>query len=73
MKDFPSPTNTKSPRTIGALSMQMAGKNSLRDLYQQGASRMLFARQRDGAAHGIFINTSGGLTSGDRLETILVL
>ena len=53
--------------------MQMAGKNSLRDLYQQGASRMLFARQRDGAAHGIFINTSGGLTSGDRLDTSLVL
>lgn len=73
MKDSTSSTITKPPRTIGALSMQMAGKNSLRDLYQQGASRMLFAKQRDGAAHGIFINTSGGLTSGDCLDTSIVL
>ena len=73
MKDFSPSTIIKPPRTIGALSVQMAGKNSLRDLYQQGASRMLFARQRDGATHGIFINTSGGLTGGDRLDTSLVL
>ncbi len=72
MKDLSTSTNIKPPRTIGALSVQMAGQNSLRDLYQQGASRMLFARQRSGA-QGIFINTSGGLTSGDRLDTNLAL
>ena len=73
MKDSTSSSVSKPPRTIGVLSVKMVGKNSLHDLYQQGASRMLFARQKDGAAHGIFINTSGGLTSGDRLETNLVL
>ena len=73
MKDFPQSSNTKTPRSVGALSVKLVDINSLRDLYQQGASRMLFAKQRDGAAHGIFINTSGGLTSGDRLDTSLVL
>ena len=72
MKDFPTSTIIKPPRTFGVLSMHMSGENSLRDLYQQGASRMLFVRQRNGA-QGIFINTSGGLTSGDHLSTFLAL
>ena len=73
MRDSSTSTISKTPRTIGVLSVKMVGINTLRDLYQQGASRMLFSRQRDSAVHGIFINTSGGLTSGDRLDTSLVL
>ena len=56
----------QTPRTVGALNMHMGEQNRLREFYQQGAAKMLFARQRKGA-QGIYINTAGGLTGGDQL------
>ena len=44
-----------------------APTGQLRHLYQQGASKALFARKRLGT-EAIFINTSVGITGGDELN-----
>ena len=67
MKDLSTSLEQDQPRTIGALDLRVGGTGQLRHLYQQGASKALFARKRDGT-EAIFINTSGGITGGDQLN-----
>ena len=66
MKDLVESTTETQPRTIGVLDLRFGGTNQLQNLYQEGASKALFARKQNGA-EAICINTSGGITGGDRL------
>ncbi len=44
------------------------GRTVLEDLHQAGSSRLLFPRARGSMLPVVWINTSGGLTGGDRFE-----
>lgn len=50
-----------------------AGKTCLQDLSQSGSARILLPRTDTGCPEVVFLNTSGGLTSGDRLRFGLTL
>ena len=67
MKDVNIHIEHDQPRTQGELDLRVGGTGQLRHLYQQGASKVLFARKRLGT-EAIFINTSGGITGGDELK-----
>lgn len=59
------------PRAIGhmRLSTKRLGARSVLDrLYQKGASKVVFPRSARGCT-GVMLNTSGGITGGDRFET----
>lgn len=45
-----------------------AGRTRLRELHQAGCLKFRFPRHGDGRAEAVAINTSGGLTGGDRLH-----
>ena len=59
---------TSQPRAEGKLCLDVGDGNQIEMMYQQGASKVLFPRQLNGK-QAIFINTSGGLTSGDSFTT----
>jgi urease accessory protein len=59
---------TTQPRAEGKLSIDIGGGSQIEMLYQQGASKVLFPRRLVGT-EAIYINTSGGLTSGDCFST----
>lgn len=68
----PATIQTDQPRTVGTLRLELADHGRIAQLYQQGASKVLFARKPPRTPQdieAIFINTSGGLTGGDRLFT----
>lgn len=53
------------------ISSKVVGTNSvLDDLYQSGASKLLFPRTWDTALTGVSLNTAGGLTGGDRFSNV---
>ncbi len=59
------------PRSIGTLTLstKVAAKRSAIDRFKtSGATKVAFPRRTD-AVEGIMLNTSGGLTGGDRFET----
>lgn len=53
------------PRSIGAARVAV-GPTGLRGLRQSGAMRVLFPRQTPGWPQAVLLNTSGGVTGGDR-------
>jgi urease accessory protein len=53
------------PRSIGAARV-VVGPTGLRGLRQSGAMRVLFPRQTPGWPQAVLLNTSGGVTGGDR-------
>ena len=59
---------TSQPRAEGKLCLNVGDSSQIEMLYQQGASKVLFPRQLNGK-QAIYINTSGGLTSGDSFTT----
>ena len=59
---------TSQPRAEGKLCLDVGDGSQIEMLYQQGAAKVLFPRQLKGK-QAIFINTSGGLTSGDTFTT----
>ena len=59
---------TSQPRAEGQLCIDVGGGSQIEMLYQQGASKVLFPRRLVGN-EAIYINTSGGLTSGDCFTT----
>lgn len=66
----PSP---RQPRARGfarveALAKDGAARTRLGALRQQGALRVLFPRAAQGRMQAVLINTSGGLTGGDRMD-----
>ncbi|MDA8585457.1 urease accessory protein UreD [Rhodobacteraceae bacterium] len=66
----PRPIATEVPRAIGALDVQSKQRGNLsclEDFRCSGALRALFPRSQS-RLEAIMINTSGGLTSGDRLS-----
>ncbi|WP_299280920.1 urease accessory protein UreD [uncultured Tateyamaria sp.] len=59
------------PRAIGTLRLSTkadGARTVLDDLYQQGASKAVFPRATRGMT-GVLLNTSGGVTGGDRFDT----
>jgi urease accessory protein len=58
------------PRALGALrvaSKTYGARSVIDDLYQSGCLKALFPRAASGGMTGVFLNTSGGMTGGDRL------
>ncbi|NCX53457.1 MAG: hypothetical protein EBW83_01715 [Rhodobacterales bacterium] len=58
------------PRAHGALHLKSAGKSKIRNLFQQGSTKALFPRKVNGL-ECVVINTSGGLTGGDKFSNIV--
>ena len=58
------------PRAHGALRLKSAGKSKIRNLFQQGSTKALFPRKVNGL-ECVVINTSGGLTGGDKFSNII--
>ena len=59
MKDVNIHIEHGQPRTQGELDLRVGGTGQLRHLYQQGASKALFARKRLGI-EAIFNSTQSG-------------
>jgi urease accessory protein len=60
-------------RSVGHLSVGAGARNRLVDLRQQGSLKALFPRVPVGAPlEAVFLNTSGGLTGGDRMRIAAV-
>lgn len=60
-----------TPRAVGALHLQAKRRGPdtvIADLRQQGSLKALFPKVRGSALDAVFLNTSGGLTGGDRME-----
>ncbi|MEM8915148.1 MAG: urease accessory protein UreD [Pseudomonadota bacterium] len=67
---------TSLQRTVGLAKVGFAqsdrGRTELTDLHQAGAAKVRLPKVHTGAhAEAVLINTSGGLTDGDRLDTIV--
>jgi len=66
----PAETVPRQPRAIGALrvsSKRLGERSVIGDLYQSGASKLLWPRTAQGLT-GVMLNTAGGVTGGDRFE-----
>ena len=59
------------PRAKGALHLTAGGQSKIKNLFQQGSSRALFPRRANGL-ECIMINTSGGLTGGDKFSNSII-
>ena len=62
------------PRSIGALTLSTKSRNrrsGIDRLRTSGATKIVFPRRRD-AVEAIMLNTSGGLTGGDRFEAVAI-
>ena len=59
------------PRAKGALQLTAGGQSKIKNLFQQGSSRALFPRRANGL-ECIMINTSGGLTGGDKFSNSII-
>jgi len=58
------------PRAHGALHLKSTGTSKIRNLFQQGSTKALFPRKVNGL-ECVIINTSGGLTGGDKFSSIV--
>lgn len=61
----------RQPRARGKITLvsKNSGARSVLDrLYQAGSARCLFPRKPDAALNAVILNTSGGLTGGDKLR-----
>lgn len=58
------------PRAQGALRLSTIGDSEIQELFQQGATKVLFPRHNN-RLECIMINTSGGLTGGDEFSNII--
>ena len=52
------------PRAKGTLRLSIKGDSKIQELFQQGATKVLFPRHKN-RLECVMINTSGGLTGGD--------
>ncbi len=71
MLDEQTKTSTMSPRAIGSFTLASKMRDSrtvLDGLRQSGAYKLLFPRPNSAALNSILVNTSGGLTGGDRFS-----
>lgn len=68
----PSPdTHPVMQRAVGAVAADfrlVAGRSRLQRLHQAGCLKLRFPRLPSAGAEAVLINTSGGLTGGDRLD-----
>ncbi|MBT8459280.1 MAG: urease accessory protein UreD [Boseongicola sp.] len=55
-------------RSKGAARVALGGDGSVRDLFQQGSAKAIMPRVHSEVTEVVFLNTSGGLTGGDRLS-----
>ncbi len=55
-------------RVRGAARVAIGSDNGLVDLYQQGSAKAMLPATHNGSPEVVFLNTSGGLTGGDRLS-----
>ncbi|WP_394706091.1 urease accessory protein UreD [uncultured Martelella sp.] len=69
------PGRTARPqRTFGrgqVTAKALAGRTRLDEFYQEGAAKIRIPESFDGAMEAVLINTSGGLTGGDRLQWVM--
>lgn len=66
-----TPADAAPPRAIGGLRLSVSqerGASQIRTLRQSGSLKMLFPRPAGTALEAVVLNTSGGLTGGDRMQ-----
>lgn len=68
----PRPTEPTALQRTRGRALLTFRRDRLADLRQEGSAKLLFPRGTD-RAEAVFLNTSGGLTGGDRLELELHL
>jgi len=72
-----SPDPASLQRAKGRASVALVagrdGRAVVADLHQQGSAKAILPRIDDNATEVVFLNTSGGLTGGDRLDYALTL
>ncbi len=69
--DIALPAPSRHQRARGTVDVVMAsrdGQPALRRLFQSGCGKALLPRTHGGMPEAVLINTSGGITGGDRLE-----
>ena len=59
------------PRAKGTLHLTTSGQSKIKSLFQQGSTMALFPRRAKGL-ECIMINTSGGLTGGDKFSNSII-
>ncbi|QDL90866.1 urease accessory protein UreD [Paroceanicella profunda] len=68
----PLPARATQPRAQGesriAVRLGPDGRTLLSKLYQQGSAKILLPTARDPALEAVLLNTSGGITGGDRIS-----
>ncbi|QPM89043.1 urease accessory protein UreD [Pseudooceanicola algae] len=57
---------TRQPRSRGVLRLSARPGARIGDLHQSGSLKALFPAARHGMLNAVFLNTSGGVTGGDR-------
>lgn len=70
IRDMPG----RAQRTFGRGEIRAklsAGRTRLDEFYQEGAAKIRIPESFDGSMEAVLINTSGGLTGGDRLQWVM--
>ena len=70
---FPPPRLQRAQGRAEVAMTRTRGATRLRRLYQQGCAKALLPRVHGGMPEAVLINTSGGITGGDRLDYGIVL
>lgn len=68
MLDTPRPMDAARLQRVRGRAYVVMGATGLKDLYQQGSAKAMLPKVHSAVPEVVFLNTSGGLTAGDRLE-----
>ncbi|SEK71827.1 urease accessory protein UreD [Pacificibacter marinus] len=68
MLDTPHPQPSSAMQRVRGRGRVVFGPGGLRDLHQSGSAKAMMPKVHTGIPEVVFLNTSGGLTGGDRLE-----
>jgi urease accessory protein len=68
----PSPIRMQRARGRAEIAVtEKSGATRLARLYQQGCAKALLPRSHGGPLEAVLVNTAGGVTGGDRIETLI--
>ncbi|WP_066703983.1 urease accessory protein UreD [Celeribacter ethanolicus] len=68
MLDTPHASDAARLQRVRGRAHVMMGARGLKDLYQQGSAKAMLPKVHSAVPEVVFLNTSGGLTAGDRLD-----
>lgn len=68
MLDTPHASDAARLQRVRGRAHVVMGARGLKDLYQQGSAKAMLPKVHSAVPEVVFLNTSGGLTAGDRLD-----